>query len=136
MVAALRDRYLSSWDEEIERLLAEPDPGEEVARLEQFLRSMYEFHADKVELHHLLLASEGAEDEIIEKSRKRLLEFVRTGVKRKVFTTPKLDATVDFIMSGLHGPLVSYLHYAAALEALHGGCDDSRSASARRVKRR
>jgi AcrR family transcriptional regulator len=110
LLGALRDRYLKDWYEEIERLLTKPKSGDEARSFERFLRSMYEFHADKVELHELLMASEGSEDEITENVRKLLLEFIRAGVKRKAFEVASLDLTVDFLLNGLHGLLVKYLH--------------------------
>jgi AcrR family transcriptional regulator len=110
LLGALRDRYLKDWYEEIEQLLTKPKSGDEARSFERFLRSMYEFHADKVELHELLMASEGSEDEITENVRKLLLEFIRAGVKRKAFEVASLDLTVDFLLNGLHGLLVKYLH--------------------------
>ena len=110
LIAVLRERYLSDWYSEIERLLAATGAGDEEDRFARFLRSMYEFHADKIELHHLLLGGEGAEHDIIQKTRKLLLEFVRLGVRSGRFSVAKLEPTVDFILNGLHGLLVQYLH--------------------------
>lgn len=110
LVAVLRDRYLGEWYAEIERLLDEASDGDARLRLEGFLRSMYVFHADKVAIHHVLISSDGGEDEITEKVHKLLLEFVRRGVKQGRFSVTKLEPTVDFILDGLHGLLVKYLH--------------------------
>lgn len=110
LINELRERYLGEWYRLTERLLDVEGDGDEADRFALFLTAMYEFHADKVELHHLLLGGEGAEDDIIERTRKLLLAFVRAGVGAGRFSVTKLDATVDFILSGLHGLLVTYLH--------------------------
>jgi AcrR family transcriptional regulator len=110
LVTVLRERYSSEWYAEIERLLSDPSATDDAERYERFLRSMYVFHADKVEIHYLLLGSEGAEDEIVEKVRKLLLDFIRIGVKQKSFSVQRIEPTVDFLLNGLHGLLVKYLH--------------------------
>lgn len=110
LVAELREGYLADWYAELASLLSGHGEGDERRRFERFLRSMYEFHSDKVEIHHLLLGSEGAEDEITEKVRKLLLTFIRGGVKTGEFSVARLEPTVDFILNGLHGLLVRYLH--------------------------
>jgi hypothetical protein len=71
---------------------------------------MYEFHADKMEIHHVLIEPKGGEDEITEKVRKLLMEFVSSGRKKGRFSVTKLEPTVDFLLNGLHGLLVTYLH--------------------------
>jgi TetR/AcrR family transcriptional regulator, transcriptional repressor for nem operon len=116
LLAALRDNYLGEWYGKAEGLLSDPAPGQEVAQLEGFLRAMYEFHADKVELHHLLMSGEGAEDQIFAQLRKLLAEFLDTGVERSVFSVSNLAATVDFVLHGLHGILVCHLHEGRSSE--------------------
>jgi hypothetical protein len=105
---------------EIERLLSVDSAGDSEAQLERFLRSMYGFHADKVEIRHLLIVSKGGEDEIFEKVRNLLLEFIRTGVKRERFSVARLEATVDFLLTGLHGLLVTYLHEGRSAKRFTG----------------
>ena len=110
LLTVLRDRYLSDWYAELERFLVDVEPGREPAQLEAFLRAMYVFHSDKVELHHLLLSSSGAEDEIFDKTRKLLVDLMRRGSKSGSFSVAKPEIAVDFILNGLHGLLVAYLH--------------------------
>ena len=110
LLAVLKDRYLGRWVEEMESLLGDNRGADEVEQLEGFLRSMYAFHSDKVELHHLLLSAPGAEDEVVEKVRKLLLDLVRRGKRRGTFSVAKPTTAVDFILHGLHGMLVDYLH--------------------------
>jgi TetR/AcrR family transcriptional regulator, transcriptional repressor for nem operon len=110
LVAALRDAYLRDWYETAEALLDDPPSGQEWRRLEEFVQAMYQFHEDKVELHHLLLSSEGAEDEILARIRKLLSDFLGVGADRGAFGPADPRVTVDFILHGLHGILVDYLH--------------------------
>lgn len=110
LVAVLRDRYLSDWYAHVKRLLNDAADGEPRSTLEGFLTAMYEFHADKVEIHHVLIDPQGGEDEISENVRKLLLDFVRAGVRAGRFSVGKLEPTVDFLLNGLHGILVKYLH--------------------------
>jgi AcrR family transcriptional regulator len=110
LLRELRDSYLRDWYERATALLTDPPIGEEWPQLERFVQSMYEFHSDKVELHHLLLSAEGAEDEITAHVRKRLGDFLTLGSERGAFLLPAGASTVDFIIHGLHGVLVDYLH--------------------------
>ena len=61
-------------------------------------------------LHHLLMAAPGSEDETIDRVRKLLIAFVRQGVQNKSFSLTRPETAVDFILHGLHGLLVSYIH--------------------------
>jgi AcrR family transcriptional regulator len=108
LLAALRERYLSEWYEVAEAWLLRP-PGREWHRLEGFVRALYEFFIDRTDLHHVLWGDD-AESEMFAHGRKLLSGFVGGGVERGVFEARILEATVEFVLHGLHGLLVRYVH--------------------------
>lgn len=110
LLAALRERYLAEWYEASERLLLRPPPGREWQQLRRFVRTLYQFFLERTDLHHLLLAGDDAEREMFAHGRKLLSEFLTECSDRGVLEAGNVDSTAEFMLHGLHGLLVKYMH--------------------------
>jgi AcrR family transcriptional regulator len=105
LLSELRTRYLDEWYSFAEVL--RQDGISQRDRLRNFLRAIYEFHCAKIELHHLLFSGEG-EDDLFGKTSKLLSEFLEEGKANGA--TENVEVTATFVIHGLHGVLVTYLH--------------------------
>jgi AcrR family transcriptional regulator len=106
LLSELRTGYLQEWYSLAEELLGE-DGVSERDRLRNFLSAIYEFHSSKIELHQLLFSGQG-EDDLFARASKLLSEFFEEGKAKTA--TRSVEVTASFVIHGLHGILVTYLH--------------------------
>jgi AcrR family transcriptional regulator len=111
LLTALRARYTSQWLAQSGRLDAPPGRGGHARQLRAFLGEMYDFHAANQRLHHLLFhAAEVSEDEPLDQARAALVRFVARGAEANEFTVEDPELTASFLLDGLHGLLLRFLH--------------------------
>jgi TetR/AcrR family transcriptional regulator, transcriptional repressor for nem operon len=111
LLTALRSRYTKQWLEQTKRLDSLPGRGGYARQLKSFLGETYDFHADNQELHHLLFHSSGvAESEPLEQARTALARFITHGSETGELAVDNPQETAAFLLEGLHGILVRYLH--------------------------
>jgi AcrR family transcriptional regulator len=106
LLSELRTGYLQEWYSLAEESLGEEGVSER-DRLRNFLRTIYEFHPGKIELHHLLFSGEG-EDDLLGRASKLLSEFLKEGKANGA--TKNVEVAASFVIHGVHGVLVTYLH--------------------------
>jgi AcrR family transcriptional regulator len=110
LLGALRERYLAEWYALAERRLLDPPPGREWQQLGEFVGAMYEFFDERRDLHRLLLAGENAESEMFAHGRRLLGAFILESKRRGALDVDDLHAIVEFVLHGLHGLLLRFIH--------------------------
>jgi hypothetical protein len=72
---------------------------------------MYDFHAANQRLHHLLShAAEVSKDEPLDQAGAALVRFVARGAEAGEFTVEDPELAASFLLDGLHGLLLRFLH--------------------------
>jgi TetR/AcrR family transcriptional regulator, transcriptional repressor for nem operon len=85
--------------------------GSELGRLESYLRATVDFHVAERELHQVLFHQAGMRDhESLHSLAKEMEVFIASGVDSGAFHVDDPRFTAGFMLHGLHGALVSYLH--------------------------
>jgi AcrR family transcriptional regulator len=110
LLGALRERYLAEWYALAERRLLDPPSGREWQRLGEFVGAMYEFFDERRDLHRLLLAGENAERDMFAHGRRLLGAFIVESKRRGALEVDGPDAIVEFVLHGLHGLLLRFIH--------------------------
>ena len=109
VLAGLRARYLERFADALGRA---PRPGERScrARLDRFVRELFDFSVAHSELHHLLFQEAGfSEEDAFASTRALLGELVAEGVQSGEFHVDDTELVTDFLFHGLHGALVHAL---------------------------
>ena len=110
LVTGLQARYASALVD-LARALNE-GTGSEIARLESFLRETVGFHVSERELHEMLFHQAGMRDgDALHALSRELQTFVESGVASGTFAVADAGFTTQFLLHGLHGALVSFLHH-------------------------
>ncbi len=113
LLAGLRARYL-------ERLTAALDgplgPGPRArrsyaARIERLVAASLDYAVAHHRLHHLLLHQAGfSEEDVFARARAAIAALVEAGVAAGELDVPDTELATDFVLSGLHGTLVTAIH--------------------------
>ena len=77
---------------------------------------MYEFFDERRDLHRLLLSGANAESEMFAHGRRLLGAFILESKRRGALDVDDLHVIVEFVLHGLHGLLLRFIHegHAAA----------------------
>ncbi len=109
LIAGLQARYNQGLVDLVRGL--NESTGNEMARLEAFLRATVDFHVAERDLHQVLFHQAAMrDDEAMHTISGELETFIGRGVERGVFRVADVGFTTEFLLRGLHGALVSFLH--------------------------
>ena len=99
--------------------------GDESARLEAFLRATVDFHASERELHEVLFHQAGMRDgDALHALSREVQTFVERGVESGAFEVADVAFTTQFLLHGLHGALVAFLHHPTSRPRFVRSCVD------------
>jgi len=109
LLAGLQARYLDTLMASAGTLLS--GDGGHVERLDAFLASTVEFHVANRQLHQVLFHESGMrDDEALQRLADTLTSFINDGAAAGVFDVSAPAFAAQFLLHGLHGVLVSFLH--------------------------
>ena len=116
LVSGLQARYMDTLTGSAGMLLQ--GDGNPLERLDRFLVSTVEFHLTHRQLHDVLFHETGMrDDETLRQLANTLAAFIADGTKARVFHADDPAFSAQFILHGLHGVLVSFLHRRTANRA-------------------
>lgn len=116
LVSGLQARYMDTLTGSAGMLL-EGD-GSHLERLDRFLVSTVDFHLTHRQLHDVLFHETGMrDDETLRQLADILAAFITDGTKARVFHADDPAFSAQFVLHGLHGVLVSFLHRRTANRA-------------------
>ncbi len=109
LVAALQARYNDALVEAASRSLRRS--GSHLGRLDAFLAQAVDFHRERTSLHHVLFHEAGmGEADSMRRLEDLLAGFIAEGAAAGAFATPDATFSARFLLHGLHGVLVPFLH--------------------------
>jgi TetR/AcrR family transcriptional repressor of nem operon len=111
LLAGLRARHVEGFSDRLTRILDQPGRRKPLARIELFVDGFFEHSFEHRRLHHLLFHEAGfSEDDAFVGVRQVLRDFVAEGIANGDFAKGDAELVTDFLLSGIHGSLVSALH--------------------------
>jgi len=121
LVTGLQARYASALVNLASAL--NEGKGSETARLGSFLRATVDFHVSERELHEVLFHQAGMRDgDALHALSLELQTFVDRGVATGAFEVADVPFTTQFLLHGLHGALVSFLHHPTSRAKFVASC--------------
>ena len=86
--------------------------GDRLARLDGFLSDLVDYHESQFALHHVLFHEAAlSEDEATRPLVALFKRFIEEGVASGEFAVDDPEFSAVFLLSGLHGVLIPYLHH-------------------------
>jgi TetR/AcrR family transcriptional repressor of nem operon len=130
LLAGLRARYLERFTAALDGGLAAGARARlpYAARIERLVAASYDFAFAHHRLHHLLLHQAGfSEQDVFARARSAIATLIEAGVAAGELEVPDPALATDFVLSGLHGTLVTAIHQSRSArdrERLVGGASE------------
>jgi hypothetical protein len=85
-----------------------------MARLDRFVDEFFAYSMTHRALHHLLFHEAGfSENDAFAEVKTLLRAFIERGIRSRDFASGDAEVVTDFLISGIHGSLVTALHAPA-----------------------
>jgi AcrR family transcriptional regulator len=111
LVAALRARHVDRFSKGLTETLTGPGRAKPMARLDRFVEEFFGYSITHRDLHHLLFHEAGfSEQDAFVEVKTLLRTFVEAGIRSRDFAAGDAEVVTDFLISGIHGSLVTALH--------------------------
>jgi len=111
LLSGLGNRYTEEVLRRAEGVLGKDGPGSFIERFDVFLGEIADFHFAERELHRVLFHGGAVnEAEAMRELRRLARSFIEAGMDSGEFEVSDAGFTADFLLQGLHGALVPFLH--------------------------
>ncbi len=111
LISALRTRHVERFRDCLASALSGAGRAKAPARLDRFIDEFFDYSTTHHALHHLLFHEAGFnEDDGFAEVRALLRDFIVRGMQSGEFATGDADLVTDFLISGIHGALMTALH--------------------------
>jgi AcrR family transcriptional regulator len=115
LLAGLRARHVERFTTTLNNALAGSPRSKPMFRLDKFIDEFFGYSVAHRELHHLLFHEAGfSEDDAFAEVKAVLGDFIGKAMSSGAIARGDAEIVTDYLVSGVHGSLVTALHQPAA----------------------
>jgi AcrR family transcriptional regulator len=120
LLVGLRARHVEQFSQRLADTLSASGRTKPMGRFDRFIDEFFDYSVTHRDLHHLLFHEAGfSEDDAFGEVKVLLRTFIEAGMDSGDFAAGDAEIVTDFLISGIHGSLVTALHGTGASAAKH-----------------